>query len=208
MNKNLTADKTLMKLFFMIFIGLFTVDALAHHVLGRPAYSLNEDSNTPPSMQVETQIGDYFITYMIFPAFPKPGEHGRINVYASRIDNGEAFDGEITFSVRDDSWLSSDKQENIGTQKIDDGVYRQGFIFKKEGGYLITATFESGGEPYVIDFPLQIGESGSMLPIGIALLLIVLALIGVNLAQRKKILREKIRDTRVDIKKMDMESEP
>ena len=32
--------------------------AAAHHVLGRPAYSLSEDSNTPPSTQAELQIGD------------------------------------------------------------------------------------------------------------------------------------------------------
>lgn len=50
------------------------IPAYAHHVLGRPAYSLNEDSNTPPSMQVETQIGDYLVNMMVFPAFPKPGE--------------------------------------------------------------------------------------------------------------------------------------
>jgi hypothetical protein len=55
----------------------------AHHVLGRPTYSLNEDSNTPPSMQVETQIGAYFVSYMAFPAFPKPNEAGRVSVYAT-----------------------------------------------------------------------------------------------------------------------------
>ena len=48
----------------LILIGfislLMSSESFAHHVLGRPAYSLNEDSNTPPSMQVETQIGDTF----------------------------------------------------------------------------------------------------------------------------------------------------
>jgi len=42
-------------------------EAVAHHVLGRPAYALNENSNTPPSMQLETVIGDYFVNYMVFP---------------------------------------------------------------------------------------------------------------------------------------------
>ena len=31
--------------------------AAAHHVLGRPAYSLNKNSNTPPGMQAGIQIG-------------------------------------------------------------------------------------------------------------------------------------------------------
>ncbi len=179
---------------------LCCTEALAHHVLGRPAYSLNEDSNTPPSMQVEVQIGDYYVTYMVYPAFPKPGDAGRINLYASRIDNGDSYDGEVSFYVRDDTWFGSEQQETLGTQGIDDGVYRQGFLFKQEGDYLITAEFESGGEPYVIDFPLQIGESGSMAPIGMALGAIVITLVGVNMLQRKRILRDKLRSAQGEAK--------
>ena len=173
-----------------------STQVLAHHVLGRPAYSLNEDSNTPPSMQIETQIGEYYLTYMVFPAFPKPGEHGRLNVYASRIDNGDTFDGDMTFSVRNNEWLKDDNEEIIGTQQVYDGVYRQGFVFKDNGSYIVTAKFESGGEPYIIDFPLEIGQSSSMGPIGIALGTIVFGLISVNLFQRKRLVRDKIRNTR------------
>ena len=184
--------------FKIVVLLLFFFDnAFAHHVLGRPAYSLNEDSNTPPSMQVETQIGDYFLTYMVFPAFPKPGENGRVNVYASRIDNGDTFDGEMTFTVRNDHWLDDADEEVIGTQKMYDGVFRQGFVFKENGNYIITAKFESSGEPYVIDFPLQIGERSAMGPVGLAIAVIVLALISVNILQRKRLIREKIRGIRV-----------
>ena len=80
--------------------------AVAHHVLGRPSDSLNADSNTPPGMHVETQIGDYLVTYMAFPAFPQPGKRGRINLYATRIDNGTPFPGEIAFKLRHDPWYS------------------------------------------------------------------------------------------------------
>ena len=133
---------------------------------------------------------------MVFPAFPKPGESGRINVYASRIDNGNSFDGEMTFTVRNDGWFEDKNEETIGTQEMYDGVFRQGFLFKEKGNYIVTAKFESGGEPYVIDFPLQIGESSSMGPVGIALGTIVFALITVNVVQRKRLMREKIRSTR------------
>ncbi|MCW9048240.1 MAG: hypothetical protein OQK46_09205 [Gammaproteobacteria bacterium] len=175
---------------------LLLSEVSAHHVLGRPAYSLNEDSNTPPSMQVETQIGDYFLTYMVFPAFPKPGENGRINVYASRIDNGDPFAGEMSFTVRNDDWFDEPNEEHIGTQQMYDGVFRQGFLFKEDGNYIITAKFKSDGEPYLIDFPLQIGESSSMGPIGLALGIIIFALITVNIIQRKHLIREKIRTNR------------
>lgn len=162
----------------------------AHHVLGRPAYSLGADSNTPPSMQIETQIGEYFVTYMAFPAFPKPNQRGRVNLYASRIDNGNTFDGEVTFKVRDDSWFSS-KEELLGSQNIDDGVYRQGFIFSEAGSYIITAEFHSDGEPYFIDFPLQIGEPDAIGPLGITVVILILVIVGVNITQRRRMQRIK-----------------
>ena len=164
----------------------------AHHVLGRPSYSLNEDSTTPPSMQVETQIGDYYVTYMAFPAFPSPNEPGRVNLYASRIDNGAPFQGKVTFKVRDDSWFS-DKEELLGVQDVDDNVFRQGFEFNKEGNYIVRAEFESGGVPYQIDFPLRIGEPSSFGPLGIAITIILFVLFGVNIVQRKKLVQAKIR---------------
>jgi len=170
---------------FVFLLCLAAVTAQAHHVLGRPAYSLGADSNTPPSMQVETQIGDFYVTYMAFPAFPKPNEHGRVNLYASRIDNGLPFDGKVTFKVRDDSWFASE-EEILGVQSIDEVVYRQGFIFQKDGDYIITAEFESGGEPYLIDFPLRIGEPAAVGPIGITVAALILILFSVNILQRKK----------------------
>lgn len=169
---------------------LMSSNTFAHHVLGRPSYSLGEDSNTPPSMQVETQIGDFYVTYMAFPAFPKPGDSGRVNLYVKRIDNGATFDGEIAFKVRDNSFFSS-KEEILGVQKIDDGVYRQGFVFNEEGDFLITAEFESGGQPYIIDFPLRIGEPFPIGPIGFSVFFIALVLLFVNITQRKKLARLK-----------------
>jgi len=171
-----------------LLLTILSVNAFAHHVLGRPSYSLGADSNTPPSMQVETQLGEYYVTYMAFPAFPKPNEPGRVNLYASRIDNGQPFNGKVTFKVRDDSFFAS-KEERLGEQDIDDGVYRQGFIFKDTGNYIITAEFESGGEPYTIDFPLTIGEPLPIGPLGISIFVITLLLVIVNLTQRKRMAR-------------------
>lgn len=168
---------------------------LAHHVLGRPAYALNEDSNTPPSMQVETQIGDYFINYMVYPAFPRPNEPGRINLYASRIDNGRPFDGDITFKVRDAGWFSG-ASETLGRQVIDDNVYRQGFEFSNNGDYIISAEFEANGEPYTIDFPLRVGPPSAIGPLGITIAVIISILIGVSIIQRRRSLRGKIRQAR------------
>ena len=171
---------------------LLAMNAYGHQVLGRPAYNLNEDSNTPPSMEVETQVGDYSINFMVYPAFPKAGERGRLNLYASTIDSGESFKGTVHFKVRSDSWFADD-EEALGSQQADDFVFRQGFEFSEDGNYIVTAEFEANGEPYIIDVPLRVGAPKSIGPLGIAIAVILLSLIGVSLLQRRKKLGSRVR---------------
>jgi len=180
-------------------LWLSVVDfAAAHHVLGRPNYSLNEDSNTPPSMQGEVQIGDYFVTYMAFPAFPRPESRGRINLYVTRIDDGTPFQGEVTFKARDNVWFSwlgiGGKEEKLGVQPSDDNVFRQGFLFHEAGDYVVTAEFQAAGEPYTIEFPLRIGEPPPVGPIGIAVGLLLMVLVAVSVIQRRRSMTGKLRD--------------
>ncbi len=183
------------KLFMLFLIVCVGSPAHAHHILGRPSYSLNEDSNTPSSLQVEAQIGDYFVTYMVFPAFPRPNEPGRINLYAKHIDTGAPFTGDVAFTVRDDGWFSS-AVENLGVQPPDDNVYRQGFVFREAGEYIITAWFEAGGEPYVIDFPLRVGAPAPIGLLGMVVGVLVVLLLGVKLLQRKRLQSLRIRGAR------------
>ena len=181
-----------MRIIILFTIIIWSAPNFAHHVLGRPSYSLNEDSTTPPSMQIETQIGSYYVTYMVFPAFPSPNQPGRVNVYASRIDNGQPFQGEMKFKVFTDNFFKK-KEAYLGTQAVDDNVFRQGFEFHESGKYIIRAEFESDGEPYQIDFPLLIGEPAKLGPIGFAIGLILIVLLAVNLIQRKRLTGDRIR---------------
>ncbi|MCY3772053.1 MAG: hypothetical protein OXG98_08540 [Gemmatimonadetes bacterium] len=190
-------DRHCSGLCLLVLIIVLSVPVQAHHVLGRPSYSLNEDSTTPPSMQVETQIGNYYVTYMVFPAFPSPNQPGRVNLYASRIDNGRPFDGEVAFKVRDDS-LFNDDEELLGVQLPDDNVFRQGFEFREAGNFIVRAEFEAGGEPYQIDFPLQIGEPARWGPLGLTVAAIMMLLITVNFVQRNRLISDKIRSGRQD----------
>ena len=177
---------------------LSSVDfAAAHHVLGRPASSLSEDSNTPPGLHVEARIGDYFVTYMAFPAFPKPGKPGRVNLYVTGVGDGAPFQGGVTFKARNDSWISrlgvGGKEVVLGVQPVDDNVYRQRYLFEEAGDYIITAEFEAGGEPYIVDFPLRIGEPAPLGPIGIAVILLAVVLATVSVIQRRRVMTGKVR---------------
>ena len=171
--------------------------AAAHHVLGRPSYGLSADSNTPPSIQAEVRIGDYMVTYMVFPAFPEPGKPGRINLYITAIGDSAPFAGKVAFKVRGDSWLArlggGANEQTIGLQAPDDNVYRQGFRFHDAGDYIITAQFQAGGEPYVIDFPLRVGKPPPIGPIGLAVGLLLIAIVTVSLIQRRRAMTGKLR---------------
>ncbi len=171
--------------------------AAAHHVLGRPAYALNEDSNTPPALQVETWIGDFDINYMVFPAFPRPGVPGRVNLYVTDREDGKPFAGRIRFTIRDDSWAAwlgfGRPEETLGVQSPDAVVFRQGFVFSEGGDYIITARFEANDEPYVIDFPLRVGPPPALGPLGITFGVIFMVLAGVSIIQRRRVMTGKVR---------------
>lgn len=171
-----------------IILVVISAPCHAHHVLGKPAYSHSENSATPPSVQIETQIGKYFVTLMAYPAFPKPNEQGRVHLYASRIENSAPLMVPITFKVRDDSWFSSN-QEILGAQTPVENIYKQGFVFSKEGDYIITADFNTDGEPYTIDFPLTVGRPFPVGTIGSVAIFIFIVLISVTIIQRHRLQR-------------------
>ena len=158
----------------------------AHHVLGRPTYNLSENSTTPPSAQIESHIGKYFVTIMAFPAFPEPNTPGRIKLYANRSDGSGTLNVPVKFTVRDDNWFATN-QETLGTQTSIENIYNQGFVFSKEGDYIITAVFQADGEPYQLDFPIKIGHPAPIGTIGIFVGIIFTALIGVNILQRRRL---------------------
>ncbi len=172
--------------------------ANAHHVLGRPGYSLNEDSNTPPAVQGESQIGDFIVTYMVFPAFPRAQESGRVNLYV-KDDHGDGpFKGKVTFKIRDDSWISwlwgGEHVTTLGTQLPDDKVFRQVFVFPDDGQYIISAVFEAGGKPYNVEFPLRVG---AVMPMDIILGLALLVFVAFVIIQRRRAMTGKLRDSHV-----------
>ncbi len=174
--------------------------AAAHHVLGRPASSLSEDSNTPPGLQIETRIGDFLVTYMAYPAFPKPGQPGRINLYITGAGDGAAFQGDVTFKARGDTWRSwlgiGAAPVILGAQPVDDNVFRQRYLIEEAGDYIVTAEFEADGEFHSVDFPLRIGEPSWLGPIGIAVFLLAIMLLFVNMVQRRRAMTGKVREAR------------
>lgn len=189
------------KIHFLILVAVLSLlpvnFAAAHHVLGRPAYSLNEDSNTPPSIQGEVQVGKFTVTFMVFPAFPKPGEPGRVSLYVKRLEDGAPFQGEVSFAASKATWLSfRSRAVKLGVQPPDDNIFRQGFEFHNAGDYIVTARFESNGEPHVVDIPLRVGAPPDIGPIGAVVAVVLVILLTIGLVQRRRAMTGRIRAAR------------
>jgi len=140
------------------------------------------------------------VTYMVFPAFPKPNAPGRISLYVKRLDNGATFDGKVAFRIRDDVMvpaLQDAHEEPIGVQELDDNkVFRQSFRFFHAGDYIVSARFEAGGEPYVLDFPLRVGDVSPISPLVIAGGAVLVLLVVVSITQRRRAMTGKVRGAR------------
>lgn len=175
---------------WLLFVGQA---AWAHHVLGRPAYVFNEDSQTPPAILVETLIGQYTVNMMVYPAFPKAGEESRVKLYATHLETHLPFTGPVQFFVRDDhwfgNWFGDQRRESLGTQLPTDHIYRQIVVFNEEADYMLTAEFTAHEEPYTVDLPIRIGERAQFWPLLLAMGVIGTVLGGVAIQKRRRRLR-------------------
>lgn len=188
----------MMKLWLLLAVVLLIPlqSATAHHILGRPAYSLNEDSNTPPSMQGETLVGDFLLTYMVFPAFPRPGEPGRVHLYATAMAGSEPFADTVSFALRVDRWRGMGESVPLGVRRTDDHVFRQSFLAQEAGNYMIAASFELDGEPYVLDIPVRVGAPPLLGPPEVTASALLILLVAISLVQRRRLMTGKIRSAR------------
>ena len=173
---------------FILTVAALQTAARAHDLPGQPSHVLSEDPDAPPAVQIETHIGAYHVILMASPASPQPDERGTLTLSVFRSDNEEPFVGRVTFKAIADS-LFSEQEETIGVQFIRDDVYEQGFLFKEAGDYIIRAEFDIDGQPSAVDLPLTIGRPSSLGTIGVVIALLLIALVAVNMLQRRRLQR-------------------
>ena len=82
-----------------------------------------------------------------------------------------------------------------GTQKAWSRA-RQRLVFPGRGEYLITIRFEDNGEPYVIQFPVHIGEAAPVSVVTMAIIALAIALVLISLTQRRRLMSGKVRQSK------------
>ena len=173
---------------------VLSAQALAHHAVGRPQYTLAQGEGGTARVEIQLQIGAYAVHYLAAPALPQPGQSGRVELALTAIADRAPYRGEVSFHVRTEGWFGGPERrlvEPVGDESMGDvaaaGVYRQGFVFSEQGAYTIIARFASRGQPYTLEFPLQVGNSSAWpaLLIAIGLVVLLLLLVRVLAARRR-----------------------
>lgn len=174
-----------------VFLLVSLPHACAHHILGIPHYSYDEQYPQAPVLTYLVDAGPLEVRMTGYPGKPKPGERCTLNVYIQRKDDGSLFEGKVTGSVL---------RRTIGTDRVvygpvvadlEDAVYKFYPHFEVEANYLFRIEFEIENAPWIIDLPMVAGEPGSPWAVlggalgAVALFLIVIRAIRIKVRRRQ-----------------------
>jgi len=174
---------------FVLFPRLQEVQA-DHFARGLPSFGL--DANSRISKQkINTQTGDYFVSFVSVPAFFQPGQSGQLDIFVKNIGNLKPFKGKISLHAYKD-WTFARKIQLLGTQTVTNGHFMVNHTFSKAGNYTLEAKFGTGSQLLRLEFPLRVGQPVHLGPLFLSIVIIFVSLLGVNLIQNFRIRKGQI----------------
>ena len=136
--------------------------AFAHHILGIPHYSYDENYPQTPVLTYHAELGPLEMKLTGYPGNPKPGEACSLHVYLRRLDGGAPFDAPVTLSIMRDRFLGDDPVVyGPITAQLEESLYKFYPRFEEEANYIVRVEYEVEGVPWIIDLPMVVGEPGS-----------------------------------------------
>ncbi len=149
-------------LFFALLVVAPVGSVHAHHILGIPHYSYDEDYPQTPVLTYRVEAGDYDVKMTGYPGKISPGQRCSIHLYIHRKSTGELLDTPVTMTVsRDRMFLADPVVYGPMVGRLDERIYKFHPRFEEESDYLVRVEFEADGAPWTIDLPMVVGEPGS-----------------------------------------------
>jgi len=160
LSKNLIVSKNLLFMSFLLIV--LTMPVRAHHILGIPHYSYNEDYPQTPVLTYRVEMGSHEVKMTSFPGKPRPGESCNFHVYIKHLSSGELFQDSVTLTVLLDRMIGEDSVVYGPIQaKLEEAIFKFYPLFKEEANYITRIEYFADGEPMIIDLPIVVGEPGS-----------------------------------------------
>ncbi|MDA0321643.1 MAG: 4Fe-4S binding protein [Verrucomicrobia bacterium] len=171
----------------VIVISFLGSSAAAHHILGIPHYSYDEDYPQTPVLTYKAEAGAYDVKMTGYPGKPAPGDRCSIYIYVNHRDTGAVFEKALTFTALEKRWLGKDEVVyGPMPAELDQAVFKFYPQFDAESEYMLRVEFEAEGEPWIIELPMVVGEPGSPIFVlggvasGVVLFLVIIRAIRIK----------------------------
>lgn len=136
--------------------------ANAHHILGVPHYSYDEDYPQTPVLTYRVDAGEYDVKMTGYPGKVEPGQRCSLHLYIHHRVSGKLFDAPVTMTVtRDRLFMTDPVIYGPMPARLDERIYKFHPHFEDEGEYRVMVEFEAAGAPWSIEMPLVVGEPRS-----------------------------------------------
>lgn len=161
----------------------------AHHIMGIPHYSYDENYPQAPVLKLVETVGNWEFQLTSFPGNPKPGDRTELHVYVIQETSRKVYDKPLALTIHRVGALG---REQIYTKEstLLENVYKFYPTYKEEGNYELTLSFADETGTSTLTFPMVVGEPGSpWVALGgymSGLLLFVLVIRAIRIKRRRR----------------------
>jgi Pyruvate/2-oxoacid:ferredoxin oxidoreductase delta subunit len=134
--------------------------AHAHHIMGIPHYSYDENYPQAPVLKLVETVGSLELQLTSFPGNPQPGDRTEIHVYVVTSTSRRLYTQPLTATIYRVGLLGREEVFRKKTTLLEN-VFKFYPTFVDEGNYEVTLSFADETGTSTLTFPMVVGEPGS-----------------------------------------------
>ena len=136
--------------------------AWAHHIMGIPHYSYDENYPQAPVLKLIENVGQWEFQLTGYPGKPVPGVPTELHVYVVDAESRRLYQEPVSIEIHRLSLLGT-RSKVYGPREttLSENVYKFYPTYEVEGNYEITLAFPDGDVTSTLTFPMVAGEPGS-----------------------------------------------
>ncbi len=134
--------------------------AHAHHIMGIPHYSYDENYPQAPVLKLVETVGSWEFQLTSFPGNPEPGDRTELHIYVLQTTSGKVYDKPLAVTIHRVGALGREEIYSKETNVLEN-VFKFYPTYKDEGNYEVTLAFADETGTSTLTFPMVVGEPGS-----------------------------------------------
>lgn len=179
----------------LLSVLLVATVADAHHILGLPHYSYQENYPQVPTLEYPATAGPYDVLMTSYPGRPVPGEAATICFYIKDRQTTRPYETPVTVRVlRTATFGANTVVHPPATHRPFDNQHKYTVTFPADAEYIVELTMDVEGRPETIPFLVVVGQPTATTSIVVSILVGLAAFLVVVRAIKKKRQRRRSAD--------------